>query len=236
MNTEWDGHADWWLRDFTDGADVEYVEQLIPLVHELLGDVAQKQIVDIGAGDGQVTAGLPHVVRLDRTFAHVAEGRQRRGGAWGCCDATALPLVSSSADAVVVSLVFEHVDDASAAIAEIGRVLRPGGVAVVVMNHPLVQTPDSGWVDDHVVDPPEFYWRLGPYLDAVTTPEQVTPDVWVTFRHRPLGWYVNRFADSGMLLQRMEEPRPAPGFLAGTQYGDTIPRLIGLRFVRPPIA
>ena len=48
-----------------------------------------------------------------------------------------------------------------AAIAEVGRVLAPGGRFLFFLNHPLLQTPNSGWIDDQVLDPPEQYWRIG---------------------------------------------------------------------------
>ena len=50
------------------------------------------------------------------------------------------------------------------AIAEVARVLDPGGRFCFFLNHPLLQTPNSGWIDDQVLDPPEQYWRIGPYL------------------------------------------------------------------------
>ena len=34
-----------------------------------------------------------------------------------------------------------------AALAEVGRVLRPGGTFLLFLNHPLLQAPGSGWVD-----------------------------------------------------------------------------------------
>ena len=40
--------------------------------------------------------------------------------------------------------------------------LRPGGRFVFFLNHPLLQTPGSGWIDDQILD--EQYWRIGPYL------------------------------------------------------------------------
>ncbi|MCZ7630280.1 MAG: hypothetical protein M5U19_15090 [Microthrixaceae bacterium] len=46
-----------------------------------------------------------------------------------------------------------------------------------MINHPIVSAPGSGWVDDHMVDPPEQYWQLGPYLPEVTTTETVAEDV-----------------------------------------------------------
>lgn len=235
-DNEWDDHAGWWIREFTDGADVEYSEQLIPLVVDFLGEVGDDLVVDVGAGDGQMTATCSNVVAVDRTWAHVRHGDTRRPGLFLQGDATALPIRDRCAAAVVVCLVFEHVAQTATAIREIGRVLRPGGSAIVVLNHPLTQTPDSGWVDDHTVDPPEVYWRLGSYLDHAVTSEEVMAGVWVTFHHRPLGWYVERFAENGMLLDRLVEPRPADGFLDGTNYPDTIPRLIGLRFRATAVA
>ena len=36
--------------------------------------------------------------------------------------------------------------DVDAAIAEVARVLRPEGRFVFFLNHPLLQTPNSGWI------------------------------------------------------------------------------------------
>ena len=115
---------------------------------------------------------------------------------------------------------FEHIDDVDDAIAEVARVLRPGGRFVFFLNHPLLQTPDCGWIDDQVLDPPEQYWRIGPYLVEDVTIEEVEKGVFIPFIHRPLSRYVNAMADAGLLVQRMEEPAPPPGFLArAAEYG-----------------
>jgi hypothetical protein len=114
-------------------------------------------------------------------------------------------------------------------------VLRPGGRLVAFVNHPLFQTPGSGWIDDRVLDPPEQYWRVGPYLPESTSVEEVDNGVRLPFFHRPLGRYVNALADRGLRLTRMLEPAPPPGFLAlATQYADAaiIPRLLVLRAER----
>ena len=100
-----------------------------------------------------------------------------------------------------------------------------------ILNHPLIQTPDSGWIDDQVLDPPEQYWRIGPYLIEDVTIEEVEKDVFIPFIHRPLSRYVNAMAASGLVLRQMEEPPPPAGFLARAQeYTDaaTIPRLLWL--------
>ncbi len=136
---------------------------------------------------------------------------------------------------MVACLVFEHIDDVDGAIAEVGRVLRPGGRFLYFLNHPLLQAPGSGWIDDHILE--EQYWRIGPYLVEDTSLEEVEKDVFLPFVHRPLSRYVNAMAANGMVIRRMEEPPPPPGFLARAQeYRDaaTIPRLLFLRAEKLP--
>ena len=92
---------------------------------------------------------------------------------------------------------FEHIDAVDEAIAEVARVLAPGGRFCFFLNHPLLQTPGSGWIDDQVLDPPEQYWRIGPYLAEAVTIEEVEQGVFIRFVHRPLSRYVNALADHG---------------------------------------
>ena len=148
---------------------------------------------------------------------------------------SALPVGDGAADVVVACLVFEHISALEVALAEVARVLRPNGRFLFLLNHPLLQTPGSGGIDDQVLDPPEQYWRVGPYLTEAETLEEVEKDVFIRFFHRPLSRYLNAARQAGLVLERMEEPAPPPGFLArAEEYADaaTVPRLMFLRFER----
>ncbi|MST33385.1 methyltransferase domain-containing protein, partial [Acidimicrobiaceae bacterium USS-CC1] len=145
-------------------------------------------------------------------------------------EAAALPLRDGAVDAAVACLVFEHIEAVDAALAEVGRVLAPGGRFVFLLNHPLLQVPESGWIDDTILG--EQYWRIGPYLREDSRVEEVAKDVWIPFIHRPLSRYVNGIVAAGLVLTGMEEPAPPPGFLAlAAEYAEaaTIPRLLVLR-------
>ena len=229
----WEAHARWWQDGFSEGADPEYEEQILPLAARYLAGAAD--VLDVGCGEGQVArlaarGGAARVVGVDPTAAQVVVATERAGGpAYARAGAAGLPLRSGSFDAVVACLVFEHITDVDDAISEVARVLRPGGRFLFVLNHPLLQTPNSGWIDDQILDPPEQYWRIGPYLTESETIEEVEKDVFIPFIHRPLGRYVNALVDAGLVLTRMEEPAPPQGFLARAQeYLDaaTIPRLL----------
>jgi SAM-dependent methyltransferase len=237
----WETHAGWWQDGFTDGADPEYEEQILPMA--AAGLAGARRVLDVGCGEGQVARlasrlGATTVVGIDPTWAQVVVARDRASGpSYARSAAAALPFPDGAFDVVVACLVFEHIRDVDDAIAEVARVLSPGGRFLFFLNHPLLQTPNSGWIDDQVLDPPEQYWRIGPYLVEDETIEQVEKGVFIPFIHRPLSRYVNALAGNGLLLHRMEEPAPPPGFLAlAEEYADaaTIPRLLYLHTVKHP--
>ncbi len=105
-------------------------------------------VLDVGCGGGRHTfaclkAGA-HVVSLDakrseidgvaamvgamRAAGELPPGTRHDGVA---ADVTQLPFANSSFDRVIASEVLEHVVDDGAALAELARVLRPGGLAAL---------------------------------------------------------------------------------------------------------
>jgi SAM-dependent methyltransferase len=195
------------------------------------------EVLDVGTGEGQlarlaVAGGAQRVIGVDPTRAQLVEATRRAGGpSYARAGAADLPFPADRFDAVLACLVFEHITDVDGAIAEVARVLRPGGRFLFFLNHPLLQTPGSGWIDDQVLDPPEQYWRIGPYLVEDESLEEVEKDVFIPFIHRPLSRYVNAMAEVGLTIRHMAEPAPPPGFLArAEEYVDaaTIPRLLFL--------
>ena len=229
----WERHAKWWQQEFTDGADPEYEEQILPLVEHHLAGV--QRVLDVGCGEGQVARRAvalgAEVVGVDPTRNQIEVARARGGGPrYGEATAERLPFRDGAFDAVVMCLVIEHLDPMEPAIEEMARVLTPGGRCLLLLNHPLLQTPGSGWIDDHILE--EQYWRVGPYLRDDSTVEEVAPGVNLPFMHRPLSRYIHVMGQVGLLLEDMDEPAPPPGFLdEAWEYGEasTIPRLMLLR-------
>lgn len=230
----WERHARWWVEEFTDGADPEYVDQIIPLVVAEAGGPGL--VLDLGCGDGQIARALvatgSTVLGADPTGAQLEVARLRGGGpVYVQAEASRLPCGAESVDRVVVCLVLEHVDDLAAVAGEISRVLRPDGSVTLLLNHPLLQTPGSGWVDDQILDPPEQYWRVGPYLVETESVEEVSKGVRIRFVHRPLSRYVNQFAAAGLVVTQMTEPAPPESFLERApeyRLAGTVPRLLHL--------
>ncbi|GAA0251833.1 hypothetical protein GCM10009000_080320 [Halobacterium noricense] len=91
-----------------------------------------ERVVDVAGGTGRAAKAIDAEERivLDASKKMLAQARGR-GLARVRGDASRLPLDSESTDAVVISDALHHVGDAEESLAEVVRVLKPGGVLVV---------------------------------------------------------------------------------------------------------
>jgi SAM-dependent methyltransferase len=98
------------------------------------GPLRGQRIVDVGCGPGFYTRALrrrgAEVVPVDNDADEVALAGEPPAG-YVLADAAALPFQAGSVDGVLCSNMLEHTPDARAVVAEIARVLRPGGWAYV---------------------------------------------------------------------------------------------------------
>ncbi|MDA8285635.1 MAG: class I SAM-dependent methyltransferase, partial [Actinomycetota bacterium] len=80
----WEINAAWWAEEFTDGADPEYTEQIVPTVTRLLSGA--RRVLDVGCGEGQISRlarslpGVDRVVGVDPTWAQLRLAAARGGG------------------------------------------------------------------------------------------------------------------------------------------------------------
>jgi len=228
----WERNARWWQDTFTEGADPEYEEQILPLAERFVRGA--HRVLELGCGEGQVSRRIARlgadVVGLDPapTQIRAAYGRD---ASVRCVQARAqqIPCAGGAFDAVVLCLVLEHIDPFEPVVDEVARVLVPGGRFVAFLSHPLLQAPGSAWMIDEDLD--EQYWRVGPYLHDDVITDEVAPGVHFSFAHRPLSRYVHAMGKAGLYVYDMAEPAPTAAVLAetaGFAHDDTIPRLLVL--------
>ena len=86
-------------------------------------------VLALDADEGELTS-VAAMFAAMREAGEVPPGGQARALAG---DATAMPLPDASVDVVIAAEVLEHIPADQAAIAEIARVLRPGGLAAVTV-------------------------------------------------------------------------------------------------------
>jgi ubiquinone/menaquinone biosynthesis C-methylase UbiE len=129
-----------------------------PTVHEMLAELPVGVALDAACGTGRHAAKLAElghrVIGVDATEAMLDVARAkvpaadfRRGRLED------LPLDAASVDVITCSLALTHVPDLKPVMREFGRVLRPGGTAVLSDMHPfntMVGGGIAGWPSDDI--------------------------------------------------------------------------------------
>ncbi len=115
-----------------------YSMRLAPAFADFARIVAGRRVLDVGAGTGALTAELgrrgaePAVVDPSPTFVAALE-RRLPGIEVRAAPAEELPWPDESFDAALAQLVVTFMNDAPAGIAEMRRVVQPGGTVAVCM-------------------------------------------------------------------------------------------------------
>lgn len=133
-----------WSDTYDDpGNPLIEVEQ--PVVWSILEQIEPGLALDAACGSGRHTRHLVdlghEVVGVDGSPEMLEKARASLPGMqFYESELTALPLGSATFDVVVCALALEHVQDLRAAVAELSRVLRPGGRMVLSDLHPAAVT------------------------------------------------------------------------------------------------
>lgn len=159
--------------DAYDRARPDYPAAAVGWLAERLGLSAGRTVLDLAAGTGKLTRPLAGTGAEVVAVEPVAEMRARIGPAAArSLDGTAeaIPLPDASADAVTVAQAF-HWFDGPRALAEIHRVLRPGGALALVWNRRPLEHPVHAAVERIIApyrdDAPEH--RSGAWRAAFDT-------------------------------------------------------------------
>jgi len=157
------GYAEWASAYDAPGNAIVGIEA--PVVARLLAGVAPGTAVDAACGTGRHSAWLAQrghrVLGVDASSEMLARAAAAVPGAtFARGDLERLPLRSEAVDLAVCALALAHLAELDPAVAELARVLRPGGRLVVSALHPVLvalgwhapyETPDGprGFVREH---------------------------------------------------------------------------------------
>jgi ubiquinone/menaquinone biosynthesis C-methylase UbiE len=108
----------------------------VPWLVKSFGDLSGRRILDVAGGDGYWAARLrrrgAEPVSVDLARAKLARGRRLRDApAIVAGNALRLPFADGAFDGVMSVCALEHFDDGDSALAEMARVVRPGGTLVM---------------------------------------------------------------------------------------------------------
>jgi SAM-dependent methyltransferase len=183
-----------------------------PAVLDLAGDVTGRRILDAGCGAGALSAALrdrgASVTGIDASAGMLDLARRRLGpdADLRVADlADPLPFADDAFDDVVASLVLHYLQDWGPTLAELRRVLVPGGRLILSIEHPfaLCLTQQAAG------EKPTYFetrarteeWNLGGQTARLT------------FWDRPLHAMSDAFSSAGFTIRTISEPPATPAAL-----------------------
>ncbi|MFE6065387.1 class I SAM-dependent methyltransferase [Streptomyces sp. NPDC056525] len=182
-----------------------------PAMLALAGDVAGRRILDAGCGSGALFAALRErgaVVSGFDTSAGMLELARRRLGDGADLQVadlgSPLPYADDTFDDVTASLVLHYLEDWGPALAELRRVLRPGGRLIASVDHPfainLIHREAGREAEHNYFDTTKWTveWTIGGHTALVSR--------W----NRPLHAMIDAFIGAGFRITVISEPEPDP--------------------------
>ena len=180
-----------------------------PALVELAGDVAGRRILDVGCGSGPILADLRDrgaiVTGVDASAGMLDQARARLGTGVDLrvADlAEPLPFGDGTFDDVVASQVLHYLKDWGPTLAELHRVLRPGGRLIVSEEHPTAL-----FLSDRLSGGDREYFGVHERTEEWTLGGRTAE---LTFWDRPLHAMTDAFAAAGFRIAAISEPAPAP--------------------------
>jgi ubiquinone/menaquinone biosynthesis C-methylase UbiE len=223
----WENNAEAWTQQVRAGYDVYRDALNTPAFLAMLPPVDGLIGIDIGCGEGANTRQLAGLgarmtgIDIAPTFvrhAREAEVAEPMGIAYEHADASALPFANGSFDFATAFMSMMDVPDASAAMKEAARVVRPRGFFQFSILHPCFVPPYRRNVRDQHGEPIAVH--VARYFDGVDGEIETWHFSAATaeergrhapFRmprfHKTLSQWVELIVDAGFTIEKVGEPR-----------------------------
>ena len=184
--------------------------QLEPLFPDLRGAA----VLDLGCGYGwhckyALDRGAAEVVGIDGSERMIAEARRRNAGAnirYQLCGLEEYDYPEERFDLAVCNLVLHYIEDLEAVYRRIYRTLKPGGVFLFNIEHPVFTgSVGQEWVRDEAGN--ALYWPVDRYFYPGERTTNFLGQT-VTKQHHTLTQILGGLLRTGFALEAVEEAVP----------------------------
>lgn len=213
---EWDQVAEWWNSEAGDAGVWHQQHDIDPVIFEILGNVKNKRIIEIGCGNGYLARLLARkgaiVTAIDSSskllaFAIAEENKRPFGIKYLVRDAVNLRGIKKKYfDIAVANMSLMDMADAKGAIKEIARVLKRSGHFVFSITHPVFGDFRQQWVIIKKNGKKYFSRAISKYISSAA--EQCT--LWAngiktTQYHRSVETYFKYLKSANLLVSDFRE-------------------------------
>lgn len=191
---------------------------IMPNTFRLMGDVNEKEILDLGCGEGGYSRILARngaivtaadcsddaiqyaMKKAEEEGLHIRYLVRNSNDLYGLDD--------SVFDIVLCAMMLMDVEDMTGTLREIHRVLKPGGEVFISVLHPCFKPPvEHKWFrEDNQIEV-----RIKNYFSPREWEGQINGvEKKVIYRHKTLSEYVKAFVQTGFVIKDVNEPIPTP--------------------------
>ncbi len=229
VGRHWDENAEVWTElvrsgydHYRDGLNTPAFLAMLPGVDGLTG-------LDVGCGEGHNTRMVArrgaHMVGIDISptfvrYAREAEEERPLGIRYELASAVEMPFDRASFDFVTAFMSLMDIPETERVLAEVFRVLRPGGFLQFSITHPCFDTPHRENLRDetgrtYAIEVGDYFrgreGEVKEWLFSAAPPEarEGLPPFRTPIFMRTLSSWLNRLVEAGFVLERFGEPYPS---------------------------
>lgn len=216
--TSWGGEARWYDKVVRD--DDSYQTKVIaPNILRIMAAKKGERILDLACGQGFFS----HVLAAEGAFLtgvdiapeliEIAKKHAAHNQEFYVTSATDLSILkTASFDKALCVLALQNIENLTATLKEVSRVLKPRGTFTIVLNHPAFRIPEkSTWQFDEKTD--MQHRRIDAYMSESRSAIDMHPGETASGKkqsltysfHRPIQVYSKNLANAGFAISRIEE-------------------------------
>jgi SAM-dependent methyltransferase len=193
----------------------DFLEQ--PAIRGELPNLKGKRVMDLGCGTGGlgkycIEKGASSVVGVDiseKMISRALKENKDEKIMYVCSPIEDLSKQTESFDLIVSSLAFHYIKDYESVIQKLHTFLKPGGMLIYSIEHPIVTARKDmkNWWRN--VDGERLHWALDHYRDEGRREQHWYVDGVIKY-HRTIPTLINGLIGHGFVLEKMLEPLPTP--------------------------
>ena len=182
-----------------------------PIMLALLGSVSGAHLLDLGCGDAALgktllAQGAASYLGLDGSHNMVERAQQTLAGTVGQvrqADIRAWPYPPNTFDCVLSRLALHYIEDVIHVFQQVFQTLRPAGVFVFSVQHPVITSCDRAWQGCGV----RQAWIVDDYFHSSRRITHWLGEQVVKY-HRTVEEYFLGLQTAGFVVERLRESRP----------------------------
>jgi len=210
---QWNKIAHYYDQLMSDDGDIIRQYLYDPAILNNLDHVKGKTILDAGCGNGYWSRklafmGAKKIYAIDTSSKLLEHARKRTNNVniqYSTADiAKHLPFDESSFDIIISNLVLDYLSDLETTALEFFRVLKPDGILIVGIQHPLYHLGYS--LKQNPKQLSKKYKESFGYFDRAPLTKLSFENMPLTIFNRTFGDYINTFTLAGLNLLKVIEP------------------------------